>query len=147
MRNKGYQNSFDNEVLEANAFKLVELLYRGGLESIAAARRNLQVGDIRARSRAISKAMAIVTELSLSLNHNAGGELSRNLAELYAYIEKLLIQANVEQCDPPLAEAERLLSTLGESWTRCAQAQTASGPQAREPREANSIHAEISIAC
>ena len=63
--------------------------------------------------------MAIVTELSLSLNHAAGGDLSKNLAELYAYTQSLLIQANREQSDPPLAEAERLLSTLLEAWQSC----------------------------
>jgi len=60
--------------------------------------------------------MAIVTELSLSLNHPAGGDVSKNLDELYGYSQKLLIQANAEQSDPPLAEVERLLSTLMEAW-------------------------------
>ena len=48
--------------------------------------------------------------------------MSKNLAELYSYVEMLLIRANSEQCDPPLAEAERLLGTLEEAWKICAQA-------------------------
>jgi len=147
MRNNGYQNYFEDAVLEANPLKLVELLYRGALDSIAAAKRYLRLGDIRARSRAISKAMAIVTELSLSLDHKDGGEVSRNLAELYGYIEKLLIQSNVAQCEPPLAEAERLLSTLLEGWTRCAQGQPTSPTHAREALPANNIPEPISCAC
>ncbi|HYL77303.1 MAG TPA: flagellar export chaperone FliS [Bryobacteraceae bacterium] len=123
---KGYQNYFDQEVLTANPVRLVELLYRGALDSIASARRHLASGNIRARSKAIAKTMEIVTELSLSLNQEAGGELSQTLAELYAYTETLLIEANARQTDPPLAEAERLLSTLAEAWGKCAQA--ASGP-------------------
>ncbi len=124
--NKGYQNYVDHEVLTANPVRLVELLYRGALDSIASARRHLASGNIRARSGAIAKAMEIVTELSLSLNQEAGGELSSALAELYAYTETLLIEANARQSDPPLAEAERLLSTLAEAWGKCAQA--ANGP-------------------
>jgi flagellar protein FliS len=147
MSNNGYQNYFEDEVVEANPLRLVELLYRGALDSIAAARRYLRLGDIRARSRAISKAMAIVTELSLSLNHKDGGEVSRNLAELYGYIERLLIQSNVEQCEPPLVEAERLLSTLLEGWTRCAQAQPAAATHAGETRAASGIREPISCAC
>ncbi len=108
-----YKNYFDEEVLTASPLKSVHLLYRGALDSVASARRHLKLRDIRARSRAIGKAMGIVTELSLSLNLQAGGELSRNLAELYGYIESLLIKANREQCDPPLAEAERLLGVAG----------------------------------
>ena len=111
-----YQDHLEDEILTANPVHLIQLLYRGALDSITSARRYLKLGDIRARSRAISKAMAIVTELSLSLDHTTGGDLSKNLAELYAYAEKLLIQANREQSDPPLAEAQRLLSTLLEGW-------------------------------
>ena len=105
MRNKRYQESLDDEILTADPVRLTQMLYRGAVDSITTARRYLKLGDIRARSRAISKAMAIVTELSLSLNHTNGGEVSKNLGELYAYTEKLLIQANREQSDPPLAEA------------------------------------------
>ena len=116
MRNTRYQDFVEDEILTADPVRLVQLLYRGALDCITSARRYLKLGDIRARSRAISKAMAIVTELSVSLDHAAGGELSKSLADLYAYTEKLLIQANTEQIDPPLAQAERVLSILLEGW-------------------------------
>jgi len=124
MRSKAYQSYLDEEVLAANPLKLVELMYRGALDSIASARRYLSLGDIRARSRAINKAMEILTELARSLNHEAGGEVSRNLAELYAYMQTLLIEANTKQSDPPLAEAESLLATLFEGWSRTTTAST-----------------------
>ena len=119
MRTKGYQDYLEDEVLSANPLKLVRLLYQGALDSIASARRSLQEGNIRARSRSIDKAMAIVRELSGTLRHEQGGEISRTLAELYDYVQKLLIRANVEQIDPPLAEAERLLNVLLEAWQTC----------------------------
>ena len=114
-----YQNYFESEIRETSPLKLVEMLYRGALDAIAAARRCLRVGDIPGRSQAINKAMAIVTELSISLNTAAGGALGRNLADLYAYVEKRLIQANFEQRDQPLVEVESLLSTLLEGWSSC----------------------------
>ncbi len=120
MSNK-YPTYLDEEVLNASPLKFVQLLYRAALDSIASARRYLRLGDIRARSLAISKAMRIVTELSLSLDKKAGGELSKNLTALYNYVQSLLIKANFEQYDPPLAEAERLLGTLAEAWEICAQ--------------------------
>jgi flagellar protein FliS len=120
MSNK-YPTYLDEEVLNATPLKFVLLLYRAASDSIASARRYIRLGDIRARSLAISKAMRIVTELSLSLDKKVGGELSRNLAELYSYVQSLLIEANFEQSDAPLAEAERLLGTLGEAWEICAQ--------------------------
>ena len=129
MRTNSYQKDLDHEILTANPVQLVQLLYRGALDSIAAARHFLNSGDIRARSRAISKAMAIVTELSLSLDHTAGGELSRNLADLYSYAQKLLMQANREQTEAPLAEAERLLTKLLEAWQSCSVPEKQAGEQ------------------
>lgn len=121
MHAKAYQNYLEEEVLSANPLKLVELLYRGALDSISTARRHLKSGDIRARSRAINKAMEILAELARALNHEAGGEVSRNLAELYAYMQRLMIEANTKQFDPPLAEAERLLATLLDGWSSAAK--------------------------
>src|SRR5579883_145594 len=116
MRSKGYQNYFDDEVLNASPVQLVQMLYRGVLDSIASARRHLRLGDIRSRSRSISKAIAILTELAGSLDSKQGGELSRNLAQLYDYVQRLLIQANIEQRDKPLVEAEQLVSKLAQAW-------------------------------
>jgi flagellar secretion chaperone FliS len=119
MRNNGYQNYFDNEVLAASPLKLIQMLYRAALDSIEAARRHLRQKDIRARTRAINKAIGLVTELSQCLNHDAGSSLSRNLAGLYGYVLRLLIEANTKQMEAPLAEAESLLSTLAEAWNAC----------------------------
>ncbi len=124
MRNNGYQNYFDNEVLAASPLKLIQMLYSAALDSIAAARRHLRQKDIRARTRSINKAIGIVTELSQCLNHEPGGDLSRNLAGLYGYILRLLIEANLKQIEAPLAEAEGLLSTLAEAWKACTPAVT-----------------------
>ena len=121
MRKNAFHSYLDNEVLAAPPLQLVQLLYRGALDSIASARRYLKLGDIRARSRAVTKAMLLVAELARSLNMTEGGEVSRNLARLYAYVSKLLIKANSEQIDPPLAEAERLLGSLAEAWEKAAQ--------------------------
>ena len=95
------------------------MLYGAALDSIAAARRHIQHRDIRARSRAINKACGLLSELSHCLNHEAGGILSRNLAGLYGYVGRLLIEANTKQTEAPLAEAEGLLSALAEAWKAC----------------------------
>ena len=123
----GYQNYFENEILAADPLKLVQLLYRGALEALECARRYLRSGDIRARSQAITKALAILHELSSSLDHSRGMELSASLAEMYDYIERLLIDANTRQVEAPLKEAEQLLTTLLEAW----QALTPAEPVAR----------------
>ena len=146
MRSNGYHNNRDEEVLSASPIQLVQLLYGGALDAIASARRYLRAGDIRARSRAIAKAMAIVTELSLSLDHQAGGELSQRLAELYGYVETLLIEANTEQADRPLQAAEAVLSTLSEGWKTFRSTPAAPGARLEETRQMPAYQ-PLSCAC
>jgi flagellar protein FliS len=126
MRNNGYQNYFDNEVLAASPLKLIEMLYGAALDSIAAARRHLRRKDILARTRAINKTLRIVAELSRCLNREVGGDLSTKLAGIYGYVMRLLIEANNRQIEAPLAEAEALMGTLAGAWQACM-------PPGREP--------------
>lgn len=113
------QQYLHNEILSADPIQLVRLLYKGALKSIAEARALLRAGDIRGRSREVMKAHAILTELAQSLDHARGGELSRNLAALYDYVQCRLLDANFRQRDEPFAEAESLLRTLLEGWEQC----------------------------
>ena len=107
---------FESEILNADPLRLVTLLYRGAGDAIAAARKALAAGDIAERSKQILKAWEIVQELGRSLNHDQGGEISRQLAELYAFVGQRLLDGNAEQADGPLAEAAAVLATLGEAW-------------------------------
>lgn len=111
-----YKKYLEVEVMCADPVKLISLLYRGALEAVGAARRDLEAGAIRERSRQISKASEIISELLHSLDHTRGGEISRTLAELYVYMQGRLIESNSKQIDAPLAEVEKLLLTLLEGW-------------------------------
>ena len=129
MRPNASQSYFENEILTADPMKLVQLLYRGALDAIGSARGYLASGDIKARSTALSKAINIISELVHSLDHSRGGELSQNLVRVYDYTQRLLIEGNSQQIDAPLAEAERLLSTLLEAWVQASVPEPA--PQAK----------------
>jgi flagellar protein FliS len=96
--------------------ELVRMLFQGAIDAIGEARHFLAQKDVLARSRAINKAHRILTELSVSLDHERGGALSLELARLYDYMSRRLIEANTRQADPPLEEVLRLLCTLQEGW-------------------------------
>jgi len=123
---QAYKNQQDWDILGASPLELVRALYRGAIQAVRVARTALANGQIRERSAAITKACAIVQELTVSLNREEGGDVAVNLAELYVYIHKRLGDANIEQADAPLAEAEKLLSTLLEAWSQLQE----DGPEA-----------------
>jgi flagellar protein FliS len=112
-----HDNYRDTEVLNAGPVRLVSILYRAAVDAVRTARRHLAGGAIRERSWQITKANSIVHELLRSLDREKGGEIARSLNDLYAYMSTRLIEANARQIDAPLADVERLLSTLLEAWS------------------------------
>jgi len=106
----------ETKVLSADPIELVQILYEEALASVRNARAHLAGGRIRERSRAVGKAMAIIAELTSSLDVRAVGEIGPNLARLYCYIQEKLADANARQADAPLGEVESLLITLSDAW-------------------------------
>ncbi len=96
--------------------QLVRMLYVGAIGAIQAACGHLRNGDIRERSRQITKACSIIEELTLSLDKGRGGQVALDLTELYVYLHKRLIAANIEQQMEPMIEVKRHLETLLEAW-------------------------------
>src|SRR5579872_4107269 len=98
----------ESRVLSADPVELIHMLYQHALLQVQSARAALAEGDIVVRSQTIAKALAIIGELEGSLDYNAGGSLSHNLARLYQYMRRRLVDGNMRQDDAPLAEAESL---------------------------------------
>lgn len=112
-----WKNAYlESRILSADRLELVSILYEHAIASVEEAVGHLEKGDIRARSRAISKSLAIIIELENALNYDAGGEIAANLGRLYRYMRERLTVANVKQDAAPLLEVGRLLKTVGEAW-------------------------------
>lgn len=120
MRN-AYQRSQEDEILLADPVDLIVMLYRAAVGSVQKSRQALKAGDIYGRGQEIGRTIAILAELSIVLNHEVGGALSKNLAELYDYLQRQLAAAHQEQSDEKLALVESLLDTLLEGWVGCQQ--------------------------
>lgn len=102
--------------VSASPHKLIEMLYSGALDRLAAARGCLQRGDVPGRLGNISDALAIVEHLRLTLDFNAGGEIAQNLARLYDYMQHRLTLANADSDTSGLDEVANLLRTLKSAW-------------------------------
>ena len=135
MMNPAHEAYLTQRILSADPVELVRMLHRAVSESVEAARAHLASRDIRARSSAISKAVEILAELAGTLDHQRAPELSRNLAALYDYMQRRLLEANFRQAEAPLAEVLGLVRTLAEGWhgVSNANAPAASAPAPHAP--------------
>lgn len=104
-------------VMSADPHQLIAMLYEGALLAICRAREEIRTQQTAAKGQSISKAIAIIGEgLSASLDPKAGGKLADDLAALYSYMIRRLVEANIQNDVAALDEVSRLLSELKGAW-------------------------------
>ena len=114
----------EGSVFSGNPLDLVIALYEGTIQAIGRAKQCLSANDAWGRAKAISKAVELLTELLLSLNHKEGGEISANLKRLYSYMQCRLLEAHAQKTEAPMDEVEQLLETVLGGWRGAAEKTT-----------------------
>lgn len=129
---------YEQKILNSEPIELVRLVYQHAISSVKEAREHLRHKRIRERSAAVMRAYAAIAELIAALRPEVAPEMCNRLRSLYDYMQRRLLEANLQQADAPLAEVYNLLTTLAEGWSGVA-ADLASKDAAR--REAVSNYA------
>ena len=111
-------------VAAASPQRLIVMLYDGALAALAEARGHLQAGRTAQKGRAIGKAISIVHEgLKAALDVGQGGDIARSLMELYDYIGRRMLLANLRDDVVLIDESARLLTELRSAWAALAERQ------------------------
>jgi flagellar protein FliS len=103
-------------VAAATPHRLIQMLLDGAIGKIAMARGAMQRGDIQRKGNHISSASSIILGLRDSLDMEAGGEIARNLDDLYDYMARRLIQAHAANDPGLLDEVASLLHEIKRGW-------------------------------
>ena len=109
--------SLETDVGSLQPSRLIVMLYDGALLAIARGRKAMQARDLALKGESISKAIQIIDEgLKASLEVRQGGDLARQLWQLYEYMCRRLLLASIHQDLAALDEVTRLLSDLKQAW-------------------------------
>ncbi len=98
--------------------QIVERLFDRFLVNLTTARAAIAAKDIKAKAKALDHALQIVAELKAALNLAAAPELCANLSALYDFVIDQLINANATLALPPLDQATRVMTEIGEAFRR-----------------------------
>ncbi len=107
-------------VENATPHRLVLMLLDGALDKIASAKGHMQRNEIAEKGRYVSWAITIVSGLQSSLDMEGGGEISRNLDDLYDYMVRRLAEANINNDVEILDEVMGLLLEIKSAWAAIA---------------------------
>lgn len=110
-----YRSGMFAEVEEASPHRLIQMLYEGGLQRIAIAKGALMRNEVAEKGENISRAIAIIGGLRSSLDLKQG-EIAQNLDNLYEYMERRLLEANLKNDVGILDEVSGLLREIKTAW-------------------------------
>lgn len=104
----------------AGPAQLVLMLYDGAIARIRTAVDAIvaEPADLRAAHDGFTRAQAIVGELSVTLDHERGGELAGNLARLYTFCTEQLVEANLAKDAAAAEVAVDVLTGLRDAWAQ-----------------------------
>lgn len=103
-------------VMSADPHTLILMLMDGALDAMAAAKGHVQRGAIEDKGRSLARAIAITDGLRASLDRSASPELSDNLDDLYDYMSRRLLYANLHDDTAAIDEVAGLLREIRSAW-------------------------------
>ena len=125
-----YQNYFENQVKTASPEQILIMLYDGAIRFLREARAAMESGDRIGRLEKKSRAVAILTELSSTLDFEKGGEIAENLDGLYWYMIRELTRPNNGDDPEPMKVSEDILMDLRDGWVQAIEKKRAGGEEA-----------------
>ena len=104
-------------VAGADNVQLIQMLFDGLIESLSTAKGHIERGSITEKSKSLSRAGRIVVGLQGALDFEKGGDIARNLNDLYSYITRRLFHVNAHNDLAALQEIHTLMDEIRQAWT------------------------------
>ena len=100
----------------ADSVQLVQMLFDGLLAALADAEGHMQRNAIAEKGESINRASKILIGLQSTLDFERGGELARNLSDLYDYAMRRILKANLRNDIAAIQEVRGLLGEITGAW-------------------------------
>ena len=112
-----YHNQYHkNAISTSSQGRLIIMMYEGAIKFTTMAIKSIDEGDIAGQGKYISKTHDIISELSLALDIEKGGEVALRLESLYQYTLSQLTIANIKSDRKTLENIIKILSPLNNAW-------------------------------
>src|SRR5688500_16616334 len=117
----GYQKYKTTSIQSASREKLLLMMYEGAIKFVKLAINACEQKNIAEKGVNIGSAYDIMLELNNTLDHKVGGDIAKNLEQLYMFITEQLTQANLTGNPQHLHTALKILETLYDGWVKAVE--------------------------
>jgi flagellar secretion chaperone FliS len=117
--NNPYQVYQQNSIQTASPGELTLMLYNGCLKFISLAKKAIENNNVSQRNVNLVKAQNIIQELMATLNMEY--DVAHNMMAMYEYINRRLIEANINNDISILNEIEQYVTEFRDTWKQVIQ--------------------------
>jgi flagellar protein FliS len=135
-----YTNAYsaykETSIKTASQGQLIIMLYDGALKNLDQAIVLIAQKKAQSKSdpsiiekigKSVIRAQEIITELTVSLDFDMGGDIAKNLFSLYTFFNQELLEANVRFDGDRIKVVRDMIKSLRDSWQIIAQKESTSG--------------------
>ena len=109
--------SLQSKLAGATPHQLITMLFDGAHSAILQAAIHFENGNVAQRGKMISKAINIIDNgLRAALDHEKGQSIAADLEQMYEYMSRTLLEANLRNDPQQLKHVDNLLVKLAETW-------------------------------
>jgi len=127
---KQYYKAYSKtDVNTSDQLTLIIMLYEGLLRFLKKAMIKIEENDVEAAHNYFIRSKDIVNELLSTLHAEKGGDIGNNLRELYLYMFRRIVEANLKKDMEISKDVYQVAKTLHEGWVQLKSRQQNKEPQ------------------
>lgn len=108
--------SVDSQLSAASPHKIVQMLMAGAIERLIQGKAAMQQGNIPVKGERLGKALDIIISLRGCLSMDDGGDIARNLDQLYEFMISQITRANQSNEAQPIDDVVDILREIKSAW-------------------------------
>jgi len=108
--------SVDSQLTAASPHKIVQMLMAGAIERLIQGKAAMQAGNIPVKGERLGKALDIIISLRSCLSMYDGGDIAKNLDQLYEFMITQISAANHKNDPQPIDDVIDIIREIKSAW-------------------------------
>jgi len=108
--------SVDSQLTAASPHKIVQMLMAGAIERLIQGKAAMQVGNIPVKGERLGKALDIIISLRSCLSMDDGGDIAKNLDQLYEFMITQISAANHKNDPQSIDDVIDIIREIKSAW-------------------------------
>ncbi|MCE0494517.1 flagellar export chaperone FliS [Vibrio salinus] len=108
--------SVDSQLSSASPHKVVQMLMSGAIERLIQGKAAMIQGNIPVKGERLGKALDIIISLRSCLSMEDGGDIAKNLDQLYEFMITQVTTANHDNVPEPIDDVIEIIREIKSAW-------------------------------